>query len=242
MRSVIGPALLLLMTAGLLYTGFHTNKRVLATTLAAPRAAPAAMRTAVRDLLSRAAAFHADLGRWPDAPEDLEIDAQRFRTQSDVKSLRFTDSGDIVIDLNETAAGIPALAAWTPRTTDDRVDWFCRTNASQATATALACEKLAAAELAVGASPQGRPDSEVAVTGVNERCQRLGRIAYAAAVARQAGDSLDTFTHRPLIAFVDDPEQRSESRVWAQRIFQAPPQSPGASQRTAMREQHCFKH
>ena len=242
MRSVIGPALLLLMTAGLLYTSFHTNKRILATAITPPRAVQSAALAMARDLQTRAAAFHADLGRWPDTPQDLDVDAQRLIANNAIQSLRFDAAGALIVVLKDAGGRFPATLAWTPRLTDERVEWACRTNAEETTATAMACARSAAEELAVGAAPSARSDREVAVPGATETCQRLGRIAYAAAQAREAGDSLDTFAHRPLIAFIDDPRQRDESKAWAQRVYEAAPQSPGATQRAAMREHRCFDH
>jgi hypothetical protein len=239
MRIYVGLALLLLMTAVLFYTGYRSNKLVLASNDARGGPPYAVASQMARKVQAEAERYHHDLGRWPDSLQDLELDAKSTAAQAGIERISFGSEGAMRFDLTSPAGS--AAIVWTPTLQDDEVHWQCVTDRDDARRVIAECRKRAFGAMApIAAPPADREESEIAVPGLEARCQLLGRAGYAAAQARAAGDTLDTFVHRPIVAFQDDASVREDLKSLAKWVYDAPARSPSATQRDALRRNRCL--
>jgi hypothetical protein len=240
-RFHVIPAFVLLAGAALFYTSYKSNKALLRTPNVRPEPAYAAAGEMAGTLRSGAERFHHDLGRWPDTLEDLNLDATSLRPRPSTESIRLGAAGEIQILLKQAGDAVPLAVTWTPRILGEKYVWDCATDSQEATRRLTACANVEPGARTIGSPPADRSESQIDVPDLDEKCQMLGRIAYAAARARRVGDSYDLFIHRPMVAFEDDADRRETMKTWARWTFDSPPRTPSASQREALRQARCLK-
>jgi hypothetical protein len=80
-----------------------------------------------------------------------------------------------------------------------------------------------------------------AIAGLSEPCQKIGKLAHAAARARADGTLIVDFLRNPLIFFTDDEAERAKLEEVARRIYDGPARSANATRRSILRDYRCLR-
>lgn len=240
MRIPMIPGVVLVLVAGLLlYAAFHVNRQVLEVTDERPKLAFASATDLAASMKGSAIHFREQLGRWPTALADANLDEQWMNAHRGIDSVSYGPNGAVRVHLDAAIDGPATWIVWTPRDHGERVIWDCASDHPGIASIIHDCVTAAMPTLATAGPARESGGEAIEVPGLNERCQALGKVGFAAARARDEGDPVDNFVRRPVVAFVDDPKLRAELEATARWVYASPAQSPAATQREVLTQYRC---
>jgi hypothetical protein len=233
------PFSLVLVVGGLLYAAFNMNRDLLEVTDERPMLAFATARDLATTAQSNAVRYWRELGRWPQSLADVNLDEQWMSRHRGIESIRYGADGTVRVGLSSASNGPATLIVWTPRQYGERMLWDCESDLPEIGKHIEGCVAVDAATLANSAAAAPSEDAQIEVSDLSERCQALGKVAYAAAQARDTGDPLETFIRRPVVAFVDDQKLRGDLESLARWVYESTPRTANATQRDVLRRYRC---
>ena len=246
MRIPILPLSLVLVAGIFFYTAFQGNRTVLEATDERPMLAFATATDLAAQAQGNAVRYRKDLGRWPQTFGDVNLDQDWMGRHRGIDSIRYGSDGAVLVSLDAATNGPATLIAWTPREDGERVLWDCESDLAEISRHIEGCtpaDKARLAELESGAEGDetAADEEQIELAGLDERCQAMGKVAYASAKARSEGEDLETFIRQPVVAFVDDPKLREDLEALARWLYQSPARSPNATQRDVLQRYKCLE-
>jgi hypothetical protein len=238
MRIPVLPATLLLLGGGLLYSAFHTNKRVLEVTDERPRLAFPTATDLAASAKASAERYFRELGIWPEDPADVDLDTRWMNAHRGIESVGYDAGGKVRVQLAPATDGPAALIVWTPGFHGDQIVWDCVSDYPKVADHIEGCRVASHAELAAA----GATDTATAtIAGLSEPCQKIGKLAHAAANARADGKLIVDFLRNPLIVFTDDEAERAKLEEVARRVYEGPARNANSTRRNILRDYRCLQ-
>jgi hypothetical protein len=247
MRVPFLPAALALSAAALLYSAYHANQAMLRASEERPLLAVAMAKNLGELARSRAETFHARTGRWPQSLAEAGLDGRWMRSHRGIESVRYGAAGTVRIVLDAASDGARASVVWTPSARGGQTHWDCESDLAELAQRIAPCRPVGTAQLTE--LPSAEPVSPLAtaadegpldLAGLDARCEAIGKVGYAAALARAAGDPADVFVRRPVVAFTEDAALREELEQAARWIYAAGPAAPRDAERAVLSQHRCW--
>jgi len=233
------PGVLVLVVGALLYVAFHANRQVLEVTDERPRVAFASALDLASSMKGSAIHYREQLGRWPTTLADANLDEQWMKAHPGIESVAYGSGGAVQVHLSAALDGPATWLVWTPRVRGERILWDCTSDRADIAKVLPDCAAADGPALALAEPVTAHVSGPADVPGLDERCQALGKVGYAAARARAEGDSVEVFIRRPIVAFVDDSKLRSELEDLARWVYTTHEQTPSAMQREVLTQYRC---
>jgi hypothetical protein len=236
---MIPGVLILAIGAVLLYAAFHVNREVLVITDERPKLAFATATGLAVSMQGSAVRYRQRLGRWPATPADVNLDEKWMSAHRGIESVSYGANGSVHAHLSAAIDGPATWIVWTPRDHGERVLWDCASDHPGIAKILDGCVTADASMLAMSELEDTSEGRYVDVPGLDERCQALGKVGYAAAKAREEGDPIQVFVRRPVVAFVNDEKLRAELEDLARWVYASPARAPSATQREVLTQYRC---